>query len=72
MEAAVTFELRCSGCARIPLLGESATLHARGKRESWLCDICERDPRRSAAAGEAMQRVVIRSSGASNVRRVAR
>jgi hypothetical protein len=70
MEAAVSLELRCAGCARTPLIGEWATLHARGKRESWLCDICERDPRRSAAAGTATRRAMIRSAGASNVRRI--
>jgi hypothetical protein len=71
MEAAVVGMLRCAGCARTPLLGEWATLHAKGERENWLCDICERDPRRSAAAGTAMRRTMIRSAGASNVRRIA-
>jgi hypothetical protein len=71
MEGAPIAELRCSGCARTPLFGEWVTLHVRGKRETWLCDICERDPRRSAAAGAPTRRMRIRSTGASNVRRVA-
>jgi hypothetical protein len=67
-------ELRCSGCARAPLVGEWATLHAgrgRWRHEGWLCDLCESDPRLSARLGETLRRERLLPGGAAGVARVA-
>ena len=61
---------RCSVCTRTPLVGESVTVLARGRREAPVCDLCRQKPR-AAQLGEAVRRDRVRSAaGAETVRRL--
>src|SRR5262249_33669480 len=67
-------ELHCMSCARAPLVGEWATLHAGSGRRShpgWLCELCENDPKRSARAGTPLRRERLLPAGALHLRHVA-
>jgi hypothetical protein len=60
----------CSVCCRTPLVGESVTVLARGRREAPVCDLCRRKPR-AAQLGERVRRDRVRSAaGAETVRRI--
>jgi hypothetical protein len=61
---------RCSTCSRTPVIGETVTVMARGRREAVVCDLCREKPR-SAQLGEPIRRERVRSTaGAETVRRV--
>ena len=60
----------CSVCSRTPLVGESVTVLARGRREAAVCDLCRRTPR-ATQLGEPLRRDRVRSTaGAETVQRV--
>jgi hypothetical protein len=68
-EAGVEETARCSVCTRAPLVGESVTVVARGRRESVVCGLCDRKPR-AAALGETVRAERVRTAvGAATVRR---
>ena len=61
---------RCSVCSRTPLVGESVTVLARGRREAPVCDLCLEKPR-TAQLGEPLRRERVRNAaGAETVERV--
>lgn len=39
-DRAVAGSCSCSGCARMPLLGELVSLVERRDRREWLCELC--------------------------------
>jgi hypothetical protein len=64
-------EVRCACCMRTPLVGETAILHVIGEIERWVCELCERSPRKVARLGAAQERIRVRPREAGNVRRLA-
>jgi len=62
--------VRCSVCARTPLVGEEVTMMRGARRESVVCDPCLERPR-AAQLGDVVRRERVRSAaGAETVRRV--
>ncbi|HKG34906.1 MAG TPA: hypothetical protein VKA89_00545 [Solirubrobacterales bacterium] len=59
----------CSVCCRTPLVGEEVTVVGRGRRESFVCDLCSAKPR-AEALGDPLRRERVRTAGgAATVRR---
>jgi hypothetical protein len=62
--------VRCSVCARTPLVGEGVTVMRAARREAVVCDPCLERPR-AAQLGDAVRRERVRSAlGAETVRRI--
>jgi hypothetical protein len=66
-EADVVESESCVVCGRAPLVGESVTVVASGRREAAVCDLCGAKPR-ALSLGEPVRRERVRTAaGAANV-----
>ncbi|MGI9557600.1 MAG: hypothetical protein ACR2N5_06635 [Solirubrobacterales bacterium] len=68
---AIAGAVRCSSCARVPLIGEVVGIRRHRAETRWVCEPCARSSRKARKGDELGTQRVRSFGGALNVRRAA-